>query len=111
MAQAAAHSTYLRWAVANTRWTFGVTSDAEAFRAMRAYTGEGVAGLITCPTLVLDPEDDMFPGEARRMFEALRCPKELVSFSAAEGAGAHCQEGAILLFEQRVFDRLAAILG
>ena len=66
--------------------------------------------MITCPTLVLDPENDMFPGEARRMFEALRCPKELISFTAAEGAGEHCQEGAILLFEQRVFDRLAALL-
>ncbi|MGD0984165.1 MAG: alpha/beta hydrolase [Acidimicrobiales bacterium] len=110
MAQAAAHSTYLRWAVGNTKWTFGVASSSEAFRALRAYTMDGVADLITCPTLVLDAENDMFPGEARRMFEALRCPKELVSFSAAEGAGEHCQEGAILLFERRVFDRLAALL-
>jgi pimeloyl-ACP methyl ester carboxylesterase len=110
MAQAAALSTYMRWASRNTKWTFGVASSAEAFRAMRAYTMDGVADLITCPTLVLDAENDMFPGEARRMFEALRCPKELISFTAAEGAGEHCQEGAILLFEQRVFDRLAALL-
>ena len=110
MAVATAHSTYLRWAVGNTKWTFGVTSSADAFRAMRAYTMDGLAELITCPTLVLDAENDMFPGEARRMFDALQCPKQLISFSAAEGAGEHCQEGAILLFEQRVFDRLAALL-
>ena len=32
MAQAAAHSTYLRWAARNSRWTFGATSAAEALR-------------------------------------------------------------------------------
>ena len=95
MAQAAAHSTYLRWSAGNSRWTFGVTSAAEALRQMRAYTMEGIADRITCPTLVLDPENDQFfRGEPRRIFDALRCPKELITFTAAEGAGEHCQEGA-----------------
>ena len=111
MAQAAANSTYLRWSAGNSRWTFGVTSAAQALREMRAYTMEGIADLITCPTLVLDPENDQFfRGEPRRIFDALRCPKELITFSAAEGAGEHCQEGACLLTEQRVFDRLDALL-
>ena len=111
MAQAAAHSTYLRWSAGNSRWTFGVTSAAEALRQMRADTMEGIADRITCPTLVLDPENDQFfRGEPRRIFDALRCPKELITFTAAEGAGEHCQEGAGLLTEQRVFDRLDALL-
>jgi hypothetical protein len=64
-----------------------------------------------CGTLVLDPENDQFfRGEPRRIFDALHCPKELITFSAAEGAGEHCQEGAGLLTEQRVFDRLDALL-
>jgi alpha-beta hydrolase superfamily lysophospholipase len=111
LAQAAAHSTYLRWSAGNSRWTFGVTSAAEALREMRAYTMAGIADRITCPTLVLDPENDQFfRGEPRRIFDALRCPKQLITFSAAEGAGEHCQEGAGLLTEQRVFDRLDALL-
>jgi len=111
MAQAAAHSTYLRWSAGNSRWTFGATSAAEALREMRAYTMAGIADRITCPTLVLDPENDQFfRGEPHRIFDALRCPKELITFSAAEGAGEHCQEGAGLLTEQRVFDRLDALL-
>ena len=111
MAQAAAHSTYLRWSAGNARWTFGATSAAQALRDMRAYTMEGLADRITCPTLVLDPENDQFfRGEPRRIFDALRCPKELITFTAAEGAGEHCQEGAGLLTEQRVFDRLDALL-
>ena len=111
LAQAAAHSTYLRWSAGNSRWTFGATSAAGALRQMRAYTMAGIADRITCPTLVLDPENDQFfRGEPRRIFDALRCPKELITFSAAEGAGEHCQEGAGLLTEQRVFDRLDALL-
>jgi pimeloyl-ACP methyl ester carboxylesterase len=110
MAQAAAHSTYLRWSVGNSRWTFGATSAAQALREMRAYTMEGLADRITCPTLVLDPENDQFfRGEPRRIFDALRCLKELITFTA-EGAGEHCEEGAGLLTEQRVFDRLDALL-
>jgi len=111
MAQAAAHSTHLRWSAGNSRWTFGATSAAEALREMRAYTMAGIADRITCPTLVLDPENDrFFRGEPRRIFDALRCPKELITFTAADGAGEHCQEGAGLLTEQRVFDRLDALL-
>ncbi len=111
MVQAAAHSTYLRWAAGNSRWTFGATSAVQALREMRAYTMAGIADRITCPTLVLDPDNDQFfRGEPRRIFDALRCPKELITFTAAEGAGEHCQEGAGLLTEQRVFDRLDALL-
>ncbi|WP_300610193.1 alpha/beta fold hydrolase [Trebonia sp.] len=111
MAQAAAHSAYLRWAAGNSRWTFGATSAVQALREMRAYTMAGIADRITCPTLVLDPDNDQFfRGEPRRIFDALRCPKELITFTAAEGAGEHCQEGAGLLTEQRVFDRLDALL-
>ena len=72
---------------------------------------EGVAGRITCPTLVLDAEDDLFfQGEPQRIYQALRCRKELIAFSAAEGAGEHCEFGAMLLFEQRVFDWLDELL-
>ena len=48
---------------------------------------------------------------------AVRCsavrrglPPELITFTAAEGAGEHFQEGAGQLTEQRVFDRLDALL-
>ncbi len=109
--KASANSTNLRWSMGNSRWTFGVATVAEALRAMRAYTMEGAAEKITCPTLVLDPEDEhFFRGEPRKVFDALRCRKELIAFTAAEGAGAHCQVGACLLTEQRVFDRLDALL-
>ena len=40
------------------------------------------------------------------LYEALHCPKTFAAFTAAEGAGEHCSEGALTLFHQRMFDWL-----
>ena len=48
---------------------------------------------------------------ARRLFDALTCEKEFVSFTAAEGAGAHCESGARAVFNQRALDWLDRVLG
>ena len=45
------------------------------------------------------------------LYEALHCPKTFVAFTAAEGAGEHCHEGALTLFHQRMFDWLDDTLG
>ena len=93
-------------------WVFGAKSPAEALRACAPYQLDGVAERIACPTLVLDAENDLvFQGEAERVHGALRSQKELIRFSAAEGAGEHCQEGAALRFHQQVFDWLDERLG
>lgn len=66
-----------------------------------------VADQITCPTLVCEAQNDQFfPGQPRMLYEALRCPKTLLTLTAAEGAGEHCHEGALTLFHQRMFDWL-----
>jgi alpha-beta hydrolase superfamily lysophospholipase len=43
---------------------------------------------------------------AGHAYEALHCPKTFLTFTAAEGAGEHCHEGALTLFHQRLFDWL-----
>jgi hypothetical protein len=59
---------------------------------------------IKCPTLVLDAEkDDSFPGQPKKVFEALTCPKKYILFTAGEE---HCQCGAPALSNQRIFDWL-----
>ena len=45
-------------------------------------------------------------GEPQRLYDALTCPKEFILFTAEEGAGLHCQMGAMLLAHQRIFDWL-----
>jgi len=89
-------------------WVFGDENPAAALRAAAPYTLEGYAPLITCPTLVLDGEND--PGHASQLDEALCCPKTYHLFPAAEGGGEHCQEGVMSRLHQVVFDWLDTVL-
>jgi hypothetical protein len=86
---------------------YGTDSPYEAFKMAQEYTLDGIADKIQCPTLITDPEDEQFwPGQSRWLYEALICPKELVSFTAAEGVDLHCEPKALGLRDQRVFDWL-----
>ena len=86
----------------------GADSMATVLRAVAPYTLEGYAPLVTCPTLVLDGEND--PGHASQLYEALRCQKTYHLFPAAEGGGEHCQEGVMSRLHQVVFDWLDTVL-
>jgi pimeloyl-ACP methyl ester carboxylesterase len=104
---AMAQSVSLRWLIRNGLWTFGASDANGLFKAFEAYTMEGIADRITCPTLVLQADNDQFfRGQPQRVFDALTCPKELIAFREDEGGGEHCHEGAIALFHQRTFDWL-----
>jgi hypothetical protein len=86
---------------------YGTDSPYDAFKMAEQYTLEGVAEKIRCSMLVTDPENEQFwPGQAHRVYEALTSPKELVPFTAAEGADSHCEPKAHSLREQRIFDWL-----
>jgi hypothetical protein len=91
---------------------YGTDSPYEAFKMAEQYTLEGVADKIRCPMLITDPENEQFwPGHSCQLYEALTCPKELVSFSAAEGANSHCEPKARSLRDQTIFDWLDETLG
>lgn len=99
--------TSLRWAVLNGLWTFGVSTGQELADALASYDLRPVVDRITCPTLVCEAEEDQFfKGQPQSLYDALRCPKTLLRFTAAEGAEEHCHEGALTLFHQRMFDWL-----
>ncbi|WP_028935136.1 alpha/beta hydrolase family protein [Pseudonocardia spinosispora] len=107
----AATSTGVRWMINNGRWVYGVDTATELLKATEPYTLAGVADQITCPTLVLEAENDQFfAGQPQRVYDALTCPKELVVFREADGGGEHCHEGATLQFHQRTFDWLDTVL-
>jgi hypothetical protein len=62
---------------------------------------------IDTPLLICDPEGEQFwPGQPQALFDRLPGEKELVHFSAAEGAGRHCEPMAPALRDARVFDWL-----
>jgi dienelactone hydrolase len=88
-------------------WTSGVNTPFELIQGSKNYTIRNIAKNITCPTLVLDAEkDDSFPGQPKKVFDALTCPKKYIVFTTEEGAEEHCQSGASALSNQRIFDWL-----
>jgi hypothetical protein len=65
---------------------------------------------IECPTLVLEAENDQsFPGQPKRVYEALSCSKKYILFTNEEGAGDHCQIAALSLSNQRIFEWLGEV--
>jgi alpha-beta hydrolase superfamily lysophospholipase len=84
----------------------GADSPFAWLRAMLEYTLEGRAAQITCPTLVCQAESDVRASQSQELYDALTCPKRLLAFTDAEGAGEHCEAGAGSLFDQRVYDWL-----
>jgi hypothetical protein len=55
-------------------------------------------------------EDDDLSSDARKLYDALTCPKHYLQFKSAQGAGQHCEAGARTLFHQRAFDWLDQVL-
>jgi len=100
--------------VPRVRWTFqqrglmvhGVDTVYDYLKVMAAYTVADRAAKITCPTLVTKTENDPLAGFSPALYAGLTCPKVLLEFTAAEGAGGHCEWYARSLFHQRVFDWL-----
>jgi pimeloyl-ACP methyl ester carboxylesterase len=71
---------------------------------------EGRLGAIGCPTARTAAEEDPLAGSAEQVYDELRCPKTLLRFAAAEGAGDHCEMRNRSLLDQRVFDWLDDVL-
>ena len=73
---------------------------------MRYRLGDEVAQIDT-PLLITDPEGEQFwPGQSQQLFDRLPGPKQLVRFTAAEGASRHCEPMAVALRDARIFDWL-----
>ncbi|MEU6300945.1 alpha/beta hydrolase family protein [Streptomyces erythrochromogenes] len=108
MAEDAEFAAYWRWRAK----PYGIDSPFDLLTEMGRYDLTGVLERITVPLLVTSPEGEQFwPGQSLRLYEALPAEKAFVEFTASEGADLHCEPLGRALFEQRVFDWLAARLG
>jgi alpha-beta hydrolase superfamily lysophospholipase len=93
----------LRWVFGHGMWAFGASSPSAWQKMLRPYKLIDEAKKISCPTLVVDSENDIdMPGQSKLLFEALTCPKDFLLFTAEEGAGEHCQVGASLISNERI---------
>jgi pimeloyl-ACP methyl ester carboxylesterase len=101
----------LRWSIVQRAfWVHGVGSLKEYIRTAAQFKLSTVVGNITCPTLITQAENDPIAAFADRLYEALRSPKTLVRFTAAEGAGDHCEMMARSLYHHKSFDWLDQVL-
>ncbi|MFJ4947919.1 alpha/beta hydrolase family protein [Streptomyces sp. NPDC088760] len=95
---------------ATWRWRakpYGIDSPFDLLTEVSRYDVTPVAGRITTPLLITDPDGEHFwPGAARELYDLLPGPKQLVRFTEEEGAHLHCEPMGRALFEQRVFDWL-----
>jgi hypothetical protein len=96
------------WAITHGMFAFGAPTPRAYVAATLAFNlRDGIAEAISCPTLVLDGEGDMFfKGQPQQLYDHLTCPKTLLRFTESEGAGAHCQVGAFRLAFARIYDWL-----
>jgi hypothetical protein len=108
LAHAMETSSVARWTYTHGMYAFGVSTPRAFLAATQAFhLRDGVAEQIRCPTLVCEAEKDLFfQGQAQELFDHLTCPKTMIKFTDAEGAGAHCQMGACRLAYGRIYDWL-----
>jgi dienelactone hydrolase len=97
-----------RWAFTHGMYATGTSTPRRYLAASLAFNvRDGIAEAIACPTLICDAEGDLFfKVQPQELYDHLTCPKTMIVFTEAEGAGAHCQVGASRLAFARIYDWL-----
>jgi alpha-beta hydrolase superfamily lysophospholipase len=104
------HSPTGGWALRRMQLVHGITDPIDLINATRDYSLAGRAENIICPTFVCNAEGDDISASAPELFAALTCDKEFVTFTAAEGAGDHCEGAARSIYHARSFGWLDRVL-
>jgi alpha-beta hydrolase superfamily lysophospholipase len=98
------------WALRRGMLVHGAPTPLAYIDALRDFTLRGRAEQITCPTWVCNAEGDDIGASAPELVTALTCPHVFVTFTRAEGAGDHCEQGARALYHARSFAWLDDLL-
>ncbi|GLF98514.1 alpha/beta hydrolase family protein [Streptomyces yaizuensis] len=102
-----AGSPLAEWFLRDAAWKHGVSTPYDLFQEFDACDLTGVAGRISCETLVMDGAEERFSaGQARQLYDALDCPKEFLLFDGASTAQLHCQNGGTATAAESTFDWL-----
>ena len=102
----------LNWSfVQRGLWVHGVDTLTDYLRVCIAFRLSDRVGAISCPTLITAAENDPVAAFAGHLYDALTCPKTLIRFTAAEGAGDHCEVSARSVYFQRAYDWLDDVFG
>lgn len=105
------NNSQMNWATKHGCYVFGAKSPKDFILKSRDYYMGGLAEKITCPTLIADSScENNFPGQAKKLYDALSCPKDYILFSEDNGAQEHCQEGAKLYANACIFNWIESVL-
>jgi alpha-beta hydrolase superfamily lysophospholipase len=98
---------YYRWWFNSATWKFGASSPADLLTRLKAYTNADIAHLVTCKMLIMDGEAESYgAGQAKKLYDALTCPKDYMLFTSEDTGLLHNQNGALAVSSQRMFDWL-----
>ena len=96
------------WWLKDSTWKHGASSPSDMLNKLREFDNTAIVNRITCKVLCMDGEAEEYSaGQARKLYDALQCPKDYMLFTAEDTGLVHCQVGATSVAEQRVFDWLA----
>jgi pimeloyl-ACP methyl ester carboxylesterase len=88
----------------------GLTRIEDYFTELRRFTMLADAGAITCPTLIVEAQNDFAGGGGATLQAALTCPNTLVRLTAEQGADGHCAGLGQEVWNDAVFGWLAQTL-
>ncbi|WP_419786139.1 alpha/beta hydrolase family protein [Pseudodesulfovibrio sp.] len=102
-----------RWFIENGMFTTGTKTPLAFMEFYDKFTMKGLAGSIACPTLVVAGSGDHFASkkDEERLYDELKCRKTLLVFDQSTLASGHCQMGAMMLSNQKIFDWLDEMIG
>ncbi len=86
-------------------WKHGVENNIDAvIEELEKYDNSDILDKLTCKTLVMDAAADINPGEARKFYDAINCPKEYMLFDDETMGQTHTQMGCYASASERLFD-------
>jgi hypothetical protein len=101
----------LYWSIVSRGFWVNGSSDLRQFFAQtQEYTLDGRGSQIACPTLLTVPENDPLTAGYQSFVDALGERVSVIHFTAAEGAGQHCEMFDRTRLNRRVLDWLDDIL-
>lgn len=93
-------------------WVHGAATLFGALKALSGFRVLDVAGQIACPTLLTAAEGDPTAASGTLLLDTLTVARKArITFTAAEGAGGHCEAFNRSLYHQRTFDWLDETFG
>ncbi len=94
---------FMNFMLQDYAWKQGVSED-EVIEELKKYDNTSILDKITCRMLVMDGTKEPMFGEAKKFYDALKCPKDYMLFDEDTTAQAHCQMGSYATGTEYLFD-------